>query len=73
MTPFQPNHRVCCISSMREGASSGRATDPSRGRLTSPVTNLRLPATTLVPNHALRGAVTAYNASILGKKTNLTK
>jgi len=41
-----------------------------QGRLTSPVTNLRLPATTLVPNHALRGAVTAYTAGILGRSAN---
>ena len=32
----------------------------SQGRLTSPVTNLRLNTTTLVPNHALRGAITAH-------------
>ena len=40
------------------------------GWLTSPVTNLRPPVTTLVPNHALRGAVTAYTAGILGRSTN---
>ena len=37
-----------------------------QGRLTSPVTNLRLPSTTLVPNHALRAAVAAYSDSVLG-------
>mmetsp|Transcript_14573 Transcript_14573/g.35177 ORF Transcript_14573/g.35177 Transcript_14573/m.35177 type:complete len:86 (-) Transcript_14573:501-758(-) len=42
-----------------------------QGRLTSPVTNLRLPATTLVPNHALRGAVMAYNTSILGRSAGV--
>jgi|AntAceMinimDraft_12_1070368.scaffolds.fasta_scaffold353780_1 hypothetical protein len=53
---------------------TGRNTDVTvilhAGRLTSPVTNLRLPATTLVPNHALRGAVTAYTAGILGRSAN---
>ena len=34
----------------------------SQGRLTSPVTNLRLNSTTLVPNHALRGAITAHES-----------
>ena len=27
----------------------------------------------IVPNHALRGALTAYNASILGRSTNLNR
>ena len=38
----------------------------SQGRLTSPVTNLRLPATTLVPNHALKSAADAMEDSVLG-------
>ena len=38
----------------------------SQGRLTSPVTNLRLPATTLVPNHALKSAADALENSVLG-------
>eukprot|EP00982_Pelagococcus_subviridis_P002575 19664-Pelagococcus_subviridis.AAC.2 len=34
----------------------------SRGRSTSPVTNLRVSSTTLIANHALRGVIAAYEA-----------
>ena len=39
----------------------------SQGRLTSPVTNLRLPATTLVPNHALKSAADAMEDPALAR------
>lgn len=38
----------------------------NRGRRTSPLTNAELPNTTLVPNHALRGAIHAWREAHSG-------
>ena len=40
----------------------------ARGRLTSPVTNLRLPSVALVPNHALKSAADALHEATVARK-----